>query len=66
MEQRTLIVPLSWKIQQTKSPIKSAKHHHWWQALDRAFSFLWWVIKRKKGIKFDLSKSDKGNASMAV
>ena len=33
---------LAWKIQQTKSPVKSAKHHQWWQALDRAFSFLLW------------------------
>jgi len=27
----------------------------WWQALDRAFSFLLWVIKRKKGIKACIS-----------
>ncbi|EFM27980.1 hypothetical protein HMPREF9319_0424 [Streptococcus equinus ATCC 700338] len=37
-----------------KSPVKSAKHHQWWQALDKAFSFLLWVIKRKKRIKSDL------------
>ena len=27
------------KIQQIKSPVKSAKHHQWWQALDKAFFF---------------------------
>lgn len=43
-------LPLTWKIQQTKSLVKRAKHHQWWQALDRAFSFLCWVIKREKGI----------------
>ncbi|KXI12563.1 hypothetical protein HMPREF3205_01214 [Streptococcus pasteurianus] len=48
------LFPFAWKIQQTKSPVKSAKHHQWWQALDKAFSFLLWVIKRKKRIKSDL------------
>lgn len=47
-------LPLTWKIQQTKSLVKRAKHHQWWQALDKTFYFLCWVIKRKKGIKSDL------------
>ena len=36
------------------------------KALDRAFSFLLWVIKRKKGIKVICVKSGKGNAGITV
>ena len=31
--------PLEWKIQQTKSPVKSAKHHQWWQGSWQGFFF---------------------------
>ena len=41
-------LPLTWKIQQTKSLVKRAKHHQWWQALDKTFYFLCWVIKGRK------------------
>ena len=41
-------LPLTWKIQQTKSLVKHAKHHQWWQALDKTFYFLCWVIKKKE------------------
>lgn len=28
---RGLLFPLAWKIKKAKSPVKSAKHHQWWQ-----------------------------------
>ena len=46
MEQRSLISSCM-EDTANKSPVKSAKHHQWWQGFDRAFLSVG-VIKRKK------------------
>jgi len=54
MEQRTLIFLLRGRYSKQKAQSRvQAPLLKKWQALDRAFSFLCWVIKREKGTKAD-------------